>query len=760
VESAHQTSSATSRPTGDWLSTGRFAVFLGLLILASYPKVVPGFETFVVRDYGFFAYPLAHFQREAFWGGEVPLWNPYNNCGVPFLAQWNTMPLYPPALLYLLPPLELALGAFSLLHLWFGGLGMYLLARGWTGSRYGAAVAGVMFAFNGLSLNMLMWPSHIATLSWMPWVVLWVQRGWLEGGRSMRIAALVGALQMLAGGPETILLTWLLLSLLWLGDLWRQGRAGLRRPATWRFPLMVLLVAGLAAAQLLPFMDLAAHSQREGGYADSRWALPAWGWVNFFVPLAFGRVWNMGVFFQHGQAWTSSYYLGVGGLALALTGMLAVRDRRASLLAVWSGVLLLLAFGDQSLVTRWLREAVPALTAVTYPVKFVTGIVMAAPLLAGFAAARWTDRTGTRWRQGLLLLGSLSGAAIIGIVLWVQAAPLPNDDTALAVRSGWERGIFLLAIVLLLLGAKQTFGGWLQRVAPTAVLLLLWLDVLTHAPNQNPSVEPWVYAPGLARAKLKLEPSPEQGGSRVMVSPAAEKRFTDFSSPSIRDNFVVKRLGYFANCNLLDNTPKVNGFFSLYPRESGELASVLYANTNLFYPPLMDFMGVSHVTAPDSFAEWRLRRAWMPLATIGQQPIFLADTAALETICHTNFNPRSVVILPPDTAGAVLNTNGAAASVTSFTMGREKIEVKVKAEAATLLVLAQTYYHPWRAYVDGAPAPLLRANYAFQAVPVPAGEHTVRVVYEDKKFQAGLGLTSITALAVVLLIFWRRPELP
>ena len=82
----------------DWFTAGRFALILAALIFAAFPQVLLGLQTFVVRDFGFFAYPLALYQRECFWQGELPLWNPYNNCGVPFLAQWNTMPLYPPAL--------------------------------------------------------------------------------------------------------------------------------------------------------------------------------------------------------------------------------------------------------------------------------------------------------------------------------------------------------------------------------------------------------------------------------------------------------------------------------------------------------------------------------------------------------------------------------------------------------------------------------------------------------------------------------------
>ena len=214
------------------------------------------------------------------------------------------MPLYPPALIYLALPLTWSLSFFCLLHLWFAGFGMYQLARRWTGNDFAAAFAGVAFSFNGLTLNLLMWPSHIATLSWMPWVVLAVEGAWREGGRKIFLAAMVGALQMLAGGPETIFFTWLLLLVLWIQQFATGGEASspnLRRRVAatlamfWRFPAIVALVIALAAAQLLPFLDLAAHSQRETGFArTSRWSMPAWGWANFLVPMAFGGTWQHG----------------------------------------------------------------------------------------------------------------------------------------------------------------------------------------------------------------------------------------------------------------------------------------------------------------------------------------------------------------------------------------------------------------------------------------------------------------------------------
>jgi len=112
---------------------------------------------------------------------------------------------------------------------------------------------------------------------------------------------------MLAGGPEIIFLTWILLLALWV----QQFVKGESRAFSmlWRFPLVVALVMALAAAQLLPFLDLAVHSQRNAGYADTRWSMPGWGWANFLVPMAFGRTWTEGVFLPERPVLDVAYYL-------------------------------------------------------------------------------------------------------------------------------------------------------------------------------------------------------------------------------------------------------------------------------------------------------------------------------------------------------------------------------------------------------------------------------------------------------------------
>src|SRR5689334_14170267 len=200
--------SLTQRSQTGGITPAFFGFLLAGLIFAGFPAVILGRATFVARDFGLFSYPVAFLHRESFWRGALPLWNPLSCCGMPFLAQWNTLTLYPPSLIYLLLPLGWSLSLFCLLHLFWGGLGMYFLSRHWTGHATAAAIAGVMFAFGGLNVNFVMWPSHVATFSWFPWVLWLVPKGCQNGGRNLVWGALVATLQMLAGGPETILFTW------------------------------------------------------------------------------------------------------------------------------------------------------------------------------------------------------------------------------------------------------------------------------------------------------------------------------------------------------------------------------------------------------------------------------------------------------------------------------------------------------------------------------------------------------------------------
>ena len=730
----------------DWLTPRRFIVLLALLTLASYPDVFLGFQTFVFRDFGIFSYPIAYQLRESFWHGELPLWNPLNNCGTPFLAQWNTQVLYPPALFYLLFPLSWSLGVFCLLHLFWGGLGMFFLARRWTQNHLAAAFAGIIFAFNGLMMSSLIWPATVAGLGWMPWVVWLTERAWREGGRTLILAAIAGALQMLSGGAEVILLTWVWLGAATLFEFIRE--AGLRGKILWRTGLIVLLISGLSAAQLLPFFDLLDYSRRQESISAAAWPMPLTGWANFFAPLFHCHSFQ-GVFMQDYQSWINSYYVGVATVVLAVGAMVRVRRGRVWLLAALTWFCLILALGGATPVYGWLSRQVSVIGLIQYPIKFVILPVFILPLLAAYGLAEKPPATGdkTVWRGGTRgLVWFAVVALVLGISWWDWQFRPAGDDRTTLWWNGLARAAFFTAIAGGWWFAKKIPALTSRRLWQVLLLLLVWLDLFQHAPRPQ-TVGRAIYQPGLSRPL----PAPHWGEARALVPSATRGAFSHVVLSDVTADYLGRRFTLSSDCNLLDDIPSCDGFFPLC---LGRYAALFYNYCrNSTADPLLDFLGVSEtLMVLTNRCEWTPRQTAMPLLTGGQKPLFTDDLAAVLMFTNANFNPRREVCLPVEAKTFITASNTTAVKISSPKFSAQQIEAAVEADAPTLLVASQIYYHPWRAYVDGRPTRLWPANYAFQAFEVPAGPHHVKLVYEDRRFYLG-AVVSLTTLAGCLIFY-------
>ena len=745
----------------DWLSPRRFILLLAVLTLAAFPQVFLGFQTFVYRDFGAYSYPIAFYNRESFWHGEVPLWNPLNNCGIPFLAQWNTQVLYPPTLFYLLLPLPWSLGVFCLLHLFWGGLGMFVLAQRWTQNRFAAAFAGIVFAFNGLTLTSLIWPMIIAGLGWMPWVVWLTERAWREGGRAIVPAAVAGALQMLSGGTEIVLLTWVLLGVLHLAELVRgefpRGKILLRTC------LVVLLISGLSAAQLLPFFDLLDYSRRQQEISAGTWPMPATGWANFFVPLFHCRSYQ-GVFMQQNQFWTNSYYTGVITVVLAASALWRAsalrsstatedgRSRRIWLLATVALLGLVLALGGATPLYGWLSAHVSAIGLMRFPIKFVILPVFILPLLAACALPKRLSDAGGKtaglvW--GCVWLATV--ALILGLTAWHWRTAPPDDDRKVVLLNGAMRAVFFTAIVVVWLLAGKSLALKPRRLWQILFLLLVWLDLFRQMPLPQ-TASGAIYRPDLPRRWS----APALGAARAQVPSAAREALHRSSLPDVAADYLVRRFALADDCNLLDGIPKCDGFYPLY---LSDYALLFYNFYNDSQPagPLLDFLGVSQtLVLQTNRYDWVARAKYLPLLTAGQRPRFADDLTTLQMLTNADFHPRQEVYLPPEAESFISASHVAAVKLSPVQYSAQRIEAGIETAAPTLVVAAQTYYHPWHAYVDGQPTRLWRADYAFQALEVPAGAHRVTLVYEDRRFYPGVIISLTTLTGCVIFHFFRR----
>jgi hypothetical protein len=128
----------------------------------------------------------------------------------------------------------------------------------------------------------------------------------------------------------------------------------------------------------------------------------------------------------------------------------------------------------------------------------------------------------------------------------------------------------------------------------------------------------------------------------------------------------------------------------------------------------------------------------------------------LARLADRGFDPRATALVE---SGVPSWTEGMGeATVTRYEP--ERVEIVVDGSGGGLL-LADNWYPGWTARIDGAPAPVLRANHALRLVPLPPGRHVVTFAFRPRSLASGFAITAATCVAaLVVVVVRRRAERP
>jgi hypothetical protein len=128
--------------------------------------------------------------------------------------------------------------------------------------------------------------------------------------------------------------------------------------------------------------------------------------------------------------------------------------------------------------------------------------------------------------------------------------------------------------------------------------------------------------------------------------------------------------------------------------------------------------------------------------------------AALALMLEEDFDPSRLAVVEGSVPAALL-----AAGDRSSTPGDSQVEItkyrdnrvglSARMDSPGLVLLTDTYYPGWKAYVDGKRTELYAADYLFRGVSVPAGEHQIEFVYDPGSFKIGVAL-SLSAIVCIL----------
>jgi hypothetical protein len=707
-----------------------------------------------------FLFPIYRFAAANLSSGNLPLWNPHLYVGAPFLADMQTGLFYPPnLLLFLFAPnfAYKALEWMAVLHIFLAGLFMYLCLRYLEPGRPlripAALVGAVAYMFSDMFVVHFGNLNLIAVAAWLPLIFLFFWRALRMRKLGLAVGAGVAfALSTLEGHLQITLYIGLALIVAMVAEAILSHRS--RRGWAWSLLALALTAAlaiGLSALVLLPAFEYTRLSPRaELAYKDAaRYSLIPGLLGELLVPALFSSrepslywgVWDR----------VAVGYLGIFSLILAGLALLLRRGRRIGLFVALAIVAFLLALGGESIVHGWAYLLLPGFGQLRAPARTILLLDFALAALAALALDRLLGpmdrqaRTAFRgaWR-GLLWFG---GTAILIGAAWAYLMIFQAQDRdpvlfwrVSAAGSGVIFASLMLGASLAWLAARRS-GRLRRRALGWLAVGLVFLDLASVGAYTDLGSKP---------------PTAGYDHPQIVEFLRAEPGF--FRIDSRTDVWGVWQpnlalLAGFYDVSGIDN-PLVVADVARYLEGTGGRSTRLYDLLGVRYvlgskDVTLDWEKFSLVFDRDPTVNVYRNESPLPRAFVVHQAVVAIDHEdAWARIHQDDFDPATTVVLE---GGQPLDGQaGVEDWVQVVRYESNALEIELEAGAEGYLLLSDPFYPGWKAELDGEPAELLQADYAFRAVRVPAGSHRVTMTFRSGSWYAGLALTVLTLLLLVV----------
>ena len=694
--------------------------------------------------YAFFVPNMVHAVHAVLDGGRGLLWNPFQSCGEPFFANSVTGLLYPPHLLFLVLDPNNAVHAVLVFNMTLGATGMLLLARE-LGLSWPAALAGA-FAFElGDPMGQLTsWsPMHNGSWTWVPWALLFCER--LLRAPNRRDVAGLGVALALSMLPGFVLVTVFTYQLIALRVGWEllTAKSPHARKSTLAIVAGLALAPLLTAVQLLPAAELTRESQRSVLTTDF---LTANGNTGIYRVITSVTLRIPPVPFM------------AAALLLASVAMIGRGTRRLVAFYLATGaVYAVLGLGSATPLFSWYLTLPMSAATLRIPYRFfwVTGFCLA--LLTAFGVEA-VLRAGAGPSRRRWVLPAIAAAIAVGLFVFVPGG----------LR--WPEAVALTVIVLAV--AAAAWRPWLGPAAAWIIVAAVALDLagvtLRWPGRLLPSTSVlWDQAETFAALRPSLT---EQ--QRVYISPGAaaavqltlsQKTATVMRIPDTYDYDALLGRRIVGYISMLWQGVPFDRIADLSHRETTagfrhrllDLAAVRYLIVTGTTADLEQMLGLRASRIKTGALrvyqnDTTLPRArWVPRAEVIADARTLLDRLASDTD-----DPTSIALIEEAPPSGFTGEEGSppGGSVRFVRNDPEHVILDVDAPARGFLVLADQYYPGWRATVDGASAPIVRANYVFRLVEVPAGRSRVEFLYRPLSVAIGAALSAVGVAVVAVLI--------
>lgn len=647
----------------------------------------------------------------------IPLWSETILGGYPFAANPLSGLWYPLGWIALFLPLPFGFNLLILLHLLWGGIGMYLLLRQ-EGLARNTAILGAI-AFEALpKLFAHYGAGHISliySVCWTPWLLYTYRIRYIDHVSVLRRwmvwlcqPGLILALILVAD------VRWgYYAGILWWGYTFAHSHQQLAGSRFW-VKLKTLFVHStigflLAAPFLLPFIEYTQLSTRMVMSSESQltYSFPPARLLGLFFP-------DFGGFHE----WV--IYPGGVVIVLALIGWTWVREKTD--LLFWQATVLislLLSFGAL-LPGMDTVFALPGLNLLRVPSRwlFISGIGFAA--LAAHCLQRIGDglelKTKKRFNLSLVAISML-------VVLWFIGVWVLTSNLTAAYLWGVLMIISTAVCIYLILNGRLS-------VTKAAILLILLCIVDLTVTNAT-LFETKAVDAILAEAKAEASSISESQEMFRIYSPSYSmpQHIAAINDYQLTEGVDPLQLSSYADYMEGASGVPVNGYsVVLPPIFSGDpkTANSMYVPN----PFLLGLLNVKYVLSA------------YPIQVDG----LMVEKVFEESILYSNreMRPRAWVQSSGDPSGQVISP----VQITLF----QPNKIELDASGPGLLVLSEIDYPGWRAWVDDIPIEIKPYMGILRSIELDQGTHHIRYNFFPTTLYIGLVLCALGAAVLILVI--------
>lgn len=717
--------------------------------------------------------PWRRFAVDEARAGRLPLWNPYNFCGAPFLAANQSALFSPFRVLDYLFPGTLVIAYVQVVKSLVAGIGAYLFFRialrvSFWPALFGACafpIAAFFIQWRGYPL------SHV--VAWLPWSLLGVNQavrsplGW--GGPLLALATAA----LLVSGHSAMAAQALIGSGLYaaycLVESFANARIAQRATYVWLPAALVAVLAGwgigfmLAMPQLLPtaeYMQLSDRVlDRQQGVEETK-SVGLSAATQLVMPDIYGSEARGTGYLVVGWNRLESAAAGYAGFLMALVfAPLAFANPKYRWQALF-WLLLGLFAASQVLGLPGVREVFrlyPLSVLRNNRLVFLTGWSILAMAVLGFETLATTR---LRWHEWFWL--PVSMISVFGLYCMLRIVVPHNivQRTAIEGMTAWFLRAYLtgiaLSVVALLIWAAIGRGvsgrKYLLPLGALAVAEVLWFGY-----GFSPQCDPKLYYPNLPVFDYLRSEPPARMCGEICLPPATGMMH------GLRDIRGYDGADPVLYVELID-------CFRTYAPQS---VRTPYAATCFITPapsPILDMLNVRHVvyrgipdpqTKPifrdDENAYYVLENpTCLPRAFIPRRVKTLSNRQErLAALSERNFDPRELSYVEQEQ----LLAGPAEGAVEIVSDGNDEVRVRYDMQTEGLLVLADLWDPGWKAYRESTELGVLRVNHALRGVRLPRGQGEIEFRYEPESFYRGLrycgyGFAALAAWTALVAATW------